>query len=198
MGEAFVLIWSQLYANANLPLQFMPMQFFVLLSIPLTKCFLFKHVFGGPEASWQALCGNEHCIAHFHIAGHEVALPLAFVVLLSIFVVMVSIWMVECILRCSTTRSRPRVFFCLNAVFLAPFTMGPFLLYCQFGALRDYCFGDAKFIATKRSPSSDKLSSVGSLNSMSTAVTVKGSAGNLKGLGSSQDLKGNLKAPLLG
>ena len=63
----------------------MPMQAFVLISIPITKCFIFKHVFGGTEALWKALCANEDCIGHFRVFGEVVALPLAFVVMVSIF-----------------------------------------------------------------------------------------------------------------
>jgi len=191
--EAFILIWSQLYANANLPLQFMPMQAFVLISIPITKCFIMKHVFGGTELSWQKLCGNEDCVGHFTVFGEVVALPLVFVVMCSIFVIMALIWTVECCFRCATTRYRPRLLFALNAIFVAPFTMGPFLTYCQFGAIRDYCFGDAKFIATKRSPSSDKLSGLGSNGSLQNI----GSSGALKG-GDSGKPDGALNAPLLG
>jgi len=90
--------------------------------------------------------------------------------------------------------------FALNAIFVAPFTMGPFLTYCQFGAIRDYCFGDAKFIATKRSPSSDKLSGLGSNGSLQNV----GSNGALNGSGSRDKIadagksNGGLAAPLLG
>lgn len=203
--EAFVLIWSQLYANANLPLQFLPMQMWIGISMIITKCYLFKHVLGGTELTWQTLCGaptvvgnstipattaNEDCVGHFKIFGDEVALPLAFIGFFSIFAVMFIIWGVECVLRCGATRYRPRLFFCLNAVFVSPFTMGPFLTYCQFGALKDYCFGDAKFIATKRSPSSDKLSSMGSMNNVGS----KGSLSKMADVSSN----GNLAAPLLG
>jgi len=120
--------------------------------------------------------------------------------MVSIFVVMALIWSIECCFRCSTTRYRPRLVFALNAIFVAPLTMGPFLTYCQFGAIRDYCFGDAKFIATKRSPSSDKLSGLGSNGSLQNV----GSTGALNGNGSKDKIadagkpNGGLAAPLLG
>jgi len=201
--EAFILIWSQLYANANLPLQFMPMQCFVAISMIITKCFMWKHVFGGTEASWKALCGNEDCVARFTIHGEEVALPLAFIMFVVIFLFTMVIWIFECFLRCTTTRYHPRFVFYLNAVFVAPFTMGPFLQYCQFGALRDYCFGDAKFIATKRSSSSDKLSSLGSMTTVGSTGSVNSSGSSMNSAGSGDSLyEGNssssLVAPLLG
>jgi len=201
--EAFILIWSQLYANANLPLQFMPMQMLMAISMIVTKCYMWKHVFGKEGASWKALCRNEDCIAHFKVNDVEVALPLAFVVFVSIFLVVMALWMFECVLRCSTTRYRYRPAFCFFSVFIAPFTMAPFLTYCQFGALRDYCFGDAKFIATKRSPSSDKLSSfastgaIGSANKMN-AVASTGSMHSSVASETEHRSNGTLTAPLLG
>jgi hypothetical protein len=187
--EAFILMWSQLYANANLPLQFMPMQCFIGISMIISKCFMWKHVFGGTYMSWKALCGNEDCVARFTIHEEEIAIPFAFAVFAGIFLFMMSIWTFECCLRCCVTRYTPRMRFCLNAVFVSPFIMGPFLTYCQFGALKDYCFGDAKFIATKRSPSSDKLSSMGSIPGGSRSDMAAGGAG---------EAGGSLGAPLLG
>jgi len=175
----------------------MPMQCFAAISIAITKCFLWKHVFGGKEASWKVLCGNEDCIGHFAVLGEVVALPLAFVVLVSVLGLMMLIWMVECCIRCNTTRYRPRFVFCLNAVCIVPFTMWPFLAYCKFGAMRDYCFGDAEFtpseLLLRDYSSDDRLSSTG-------VFQVIGSEGSLVSTtGSASDKRsGTLVAPLLG
>jgi hypothetical protein len=126
--EAFILIWSQLYANANLPLQSMPLQIFMAIWLVVTKCFMWKHVFGGEELSWHKLCGNEDCAAHFKVHGEELALPLSFVVLLSIFFVVAVLWIFERLLRFGTTRYRPRGGFCLLSVLVAPVTMVPFFV----------------------------------------------------------------------
>lgn len=204
--EAFILICSHLCANTNMPLQIMPMQCFVGISIAVAKCFLVKHVLGGQEVSWKVLCGNEHCVGHFTVFGEVVALPLPFVLLVAVLGLMMLIWMVECCLRCSTTRYRPRLVFFLNTVCVAPFAMWPFLAYCQFGALRDYCFGDGDVTPSElllRDYSSDKMSSTGVFQvfqSESSLVSTSASLpGILNGSFSAADKRsGTLVTPLLG
>merc|ERR1719409_2294678 len=109
------------------------------------------------------MCKGEDCLVHFKIGKDEIMIPFAFALFLCIFVVVFGVWIFDCFIRCGSTRYRPRPLWCFNAVFIAPFTIVPFLTYCQFFALRDYCFGGAKFIPTKRSPSSsqDKLNMSG-------------------------------------
>jgi hypothetical protein len=199
--EAFVLIWSQLYANANLPLQFMPMQVFMLMSLGITKTFMWRHVFGEDRASWKKMCWNEDCMAHFRFQGQDVALPLAFLIFVSIFGIVMCLSIVDCFVRTFTTRYRSRFLFCFTSAFVAPFTMVPFLTFCQFGALRDYCFGSAKFIATRRSSSSDNNSaSKSSLPTIASQSSLN-NLGNSGGGGSQGNLltaeKGDLKKPLL-
>lgn len=161
--EAFILIWSQLYANANLPLQFMPMQAFMVIPLGIARCFIDKHVIGFEGVSWQSMCHNEDCTTHFKIGTYDIALPFALTVFLGLSAFTMLLWMFDCLIRATVTRYRPRPVWCFNAVFIASFTLVPFLTYCQFFALRDFCFGGAKFIPTKRSPSvsQDKLSSSG-------------------------------------
>jgi hypothetical protein len=161
--EAFVLIWSQLSTNANLPLQYMPMQTFILMSQGITKAFIWRHVFGGDGATWKKMCWNEDCVAHFRLRDNDVALPLAFVAFAAIFGLVFCLAIVDYVCRTATTRYRSRLVFCFTSVFVSPFTMVPFLTFCQFGALKDYCFGSAKFIATKRSSSSEGSASKSSL-----------------------------------
>jgi hypothetical protein len=157
--EAFVLIWSQLYANANLPLQYMPMQAFMMVPLAITKSFIWKHVFSRGGISWEAMCSHEDCVSHFKIGNNQFAVPFTFMLFLAIFIFITLLWIFDCCIRCTVTRYRPRPLWCFNAVFIAPFTLVPFLTYCQYFALRDYCFGGAKFIPTKRSPT-------GSFNSL--------------------------------
>merc|ERR1719213_871289 len=81
---------------------------------------------------------------------------MAFAAFILLFAVVFGLWILDCILRCLSTRYRPQALWCFNTVFIAPITIAPFLTYCQFFALRDYCFGGAKFIPTKRSPTSSR------------------------------------------
>jgi len=189
--EAFTLIWSQLYANANLPLQYMPMQVFMMIPLSITKAYIYKHVFGGPDASWRVMCQNEDCETHFKLGENEITLPFAFMVFLSIFTVVTFLWFFDCFIRCAVTRYRPRGLWCFSSFFILPCTLVPFLNYCQFGALRDFSFGDAKFIATKRSPSGNSLVSQGSNGSQA-------SLGAMENLTQDPSYKLGLQAPLLG
>jgi len=189
--EAFTLIWSQLYANANLPLQYMPMQVFMMIPLSITKAYIYKHVFGGPDASWRVMCQNEDCETHFKLGENEITLPFAFMVFLSIFTVVTFLWFFDCFIRCAVTRYRPRGLWCFSSFFILPCTLVPFLNYCQFGALRDFSFGDAKFIATKRSPSGNSLVSQGSNGSQA-------SLGAMENLAQDPIYKLGLQAPLLG
>merc|ERR1719502_2594403 len=59
--EAFILIWSQLYANANLPLQYMPMQAFMIVPLGITKALIWKHVFSQDETA-ASMCAGEDCL----------------------------------------------------------------------------------------------------------------------------------------
>jgi len=191
--EAFILIWSQLYANANLPLQFMPMQVFMIIPLGITKAYIYKHVWGKEDASWQVMCENEDCYSHFRLGEYQMAMPFLFMILASIFGFIMALWFFDCFVRTAVTRYRPRFVWCLASFFVTPCTLVPFLFYCQFGALRDFCFGGALFIATKRSPSGNSLVSLGSQGSL----TGVGSRENLADVAGKEE-KGGLQAPLLG
>lgn len=197
--EAFVLIWSQLYANANLPMQFMPMQAFMAIPLGITKCFLHEHIFKQQDSSWMSICRDEKCLGVVEIGRENLVLTFTLLILLGIFAVYFGIWFFDCCLRVAVTRYRPRLFWCFNAIFITPFTLVPFLTYCQFFALRDYCFGGAKFIPTKRSPVGSQGSLAGSSNSLARVDSQDGVL-NTSGLKKGGNLggQGALKQPLLG
>jgi hypothetical protein len=181
--EAFTLIWSQLYANANLPMQYSPMQAFMIIPLGISKCFMWHHLFSPDRVSMiPKLCSHEDCLTTFPVFGNSFVLTGIFFVFLCIFIVYFGIWMFDCCIRVAVTRYRPRSIWCFNAIFIAPITLVPFLTYCQFFALRDYCFGGAKFIPTKRSPSTsaEKLSaSQGSLVSSNSLPRISSKDGVL-------------------
>jgi cellulose synthase/poly-beta-1,6-N-acetylglucosamine synthase-like glycosyltransferase len=149
--EVFLLIWSQVCWNAQMPLQQMPLQVCQMIPLAVVKGFLHKHVFGDEDASFRNMCKHEGCIAKMVINGEEVAFPMAFVVFGSLFLVMFVLYIVDASLRTLLTRYRPRAAFCIFSMFIAPFIMTPFRTYVQFWALYDYCWGNAKFICTARS-----------------------------------------------
>lgn len=171
------------------------MQVFILMTQGITKAFLWRHVFGDNSATWKNMCWNEDCVAHFRFRDHDIALPLAFVIFASIFGVVFLLSIIDCFCRTATTRYRSRFVFFFTSAFVSPFTMVPFLTFCQFGALKDYCFGSAKFIATKRSSSSSDFSA--SKSSLATIVSLS----SMTSLEEDSNLmtaeKGDLKTPLL-
>merc|ERR1712048_16228 len=149
--EAFLLIWSQLKENAQMPLQQLPLQMCTLIPLAVTKSFLFKHVFGDEKFDWKHMCRHEDCIAKFNLDGQEIAFPFAVVVWLSIFAFWLLMWTVDIAIRTAVTRYRPRALWCCFTVFLSPFVAIPFRMYVQFWAMHDFCWGSAKFICTERS-----------------------------------------------
>merc|ERR1712100_792190 len=198
--EAFLLIWSQLSQNAQMPLQQLPLQMCQLIPLVVTKGYISKHVFGDAPVDWKRMCQNEDCIAKLTINGKEIAFPLVFVLWLSIFLVLVLLWSVDVAIRTAVTRYRPRALWCCFTVFLAPFVATPFRMYVQFWAMYDFLWGSAKFICTERSSVSGglipkasmdpeslrkPLLDSGSNTTLSTmAASATSSAGSLYSLGS--------------
>merc|ERR1712072_194786 len=70
--EAFLLIWSQLGQNAQMPLQQLPLQMCQLMPLAVTKAFLMKRVFGETPADWKHLCREEECLAKLTINGTDI------------------------------------------------------------------------------------------------------------------------------
>merc|ERR1711957_539374 len=133
------------------------------------------------------------------MGDHDVALPLAFVAFAALFGFVFFLSIIDYVCRTATTRYRSRLVFCFTSVFVIPFTMVPFLTFCQFGALKDYCFGSAKFIATKRSSSSESSASKSSLATIVSQSSLNNAEEERTGSGSNLLMteKSDLKKPLL-
>jgi len=157
--EAFVLIWSQLMYNCNMPFQCLPLQMATFLPLCIMKGYIVKHVWGEGKVSLDTMCAGEDCISHFTMTDPItqntvlVAIPLVFLVL---FVILLWSWCLmfaDCCGRASVTRWKPRCLWYLIRI-TTPIVVFPFYIWVQFWALHDYCWGGAKFIPTTRSPSS--------------------------------------------
>jgi len=164
--EAWVLIWSQLTNNCNLPIQSLPLQIASAIPLVIFKGYLSRFVFGAPgtEAEQQQLCENDNCVYsflwHSPILNRDFFVTvnwamIAFVAVLLFYVVLAGI---DYILRVRTTRYSNKAMFMAYFAFLKSAVVVPLFVYLQFWALYDYCWGGAKFIATARSPPSAKKS----------------------------------------
>jgi len=163
--EKFILIWSQLSQNCNMPCQSFPLQVATGLPIIIIKGYVSMFMWS-PDASLvgnaDALCAADNCVYSFPItnplSGYQfLATPnkaLMTFLALGIFFCLVNL--VDYALRVKITRYRPRCMFLTYYACLKSCLVVPLFVYLQYWALYDYCWGGAKFIATARSPPSQK------------------------------------------
>jgi len=180
--EAFVLIWSQVCWNCNMPLQQAPFQMTQLLMLAVVKSYFWDHVWG-PFTTAQK-CDGEDCLAtDVAVLGWSWAMPLLLCVSLGIFAAYIALNLLDMCIRLATTRYRPRIFYLLFGIFVVPTVMIPYLTYMQFWAIFDYSWGGAKFIVTTRSPNASPRNR--SLNDLAEAGEETEGTGqlNTKGLG---------------
>jgi len=152
--ECFVLLWSQLGVNCDMPFQSFPFQVAVVLPLIYVKSYVTLFVFG---KNWEKLCSNDNCVLEFSVKSFhgdtwDVALPLALVIFFSVLLFYAFLMGFDFALRCCTTRYRPRCMWLTYYVVLKGFCSFPFFIYAQYWALHDYCWGGAEFKATARSP----------------------------------------------
>merc|ERR1712178_476497 len=134
-----------------MPLQQLPLQMCQLVPLAITKGFLSKHVFGDEPLRWKHTCQNEECLINLTIDGTEIAVTRAVAAWVSIFLVLLTLWTIDVVIRAAVTRYRPRALWCCFTAFLQPLIATPFRMYVQFWAMHDFCWGSAKFICTERS-----------------------------------------------
>merc|ERR1712031_138729 len=109
-----------------------------------------------------ALCNADHCVYSFPVTnpltGSEylVTLNTALLTFLGVGLFFCFVNLVDYALRVKITRYRPRCMFLCYYAFLKSCLVVPLFVYLQYWALYDYCWGGAKFIATARSPPSQK------------------------------------------
>jgi len=158
--EIFVLLWSQLAQNCNLPLQAFPFQVATALPLIILKGWGSIYAFG--EVANSNFCAQRDCVYSFDltspVSGHvmQVALPLPIIVFVAVGALYMVVNAFDYCMRVINTRYASKVLFVTYyAVFKGVFIL-PYFVWVQYWALHDYCWGDAKFIATQRSPVSPK------------------------------------------
>merc|ERR1711981_406775 len=110
----------------------------------------------------DALCAADHCVYSFQVTnpltGTEflVTLNTPLLTFLGVGLFFCFVNLVDYALRVKITRYRPRCMFLCYYACLKSFLVVPLFVYLQYWALYDYCWGGAKFIATARSPPSQK------------------------------------------
>merc|ERR1711918_159023 len=110
----------------------------------------------------DALCNADHCVYSFPVTnpltGYEflVTLNTALLTFLGVGLFFCFVNLVDYALRVKITRYRPRCLFLTYYACLKSCLVVPLFVYLQYWALYDYCWGGAKFIATARSPPSQK------------------------------------------
>jgi len=165
--EIFVLLWSQLQMNCNLPLQALPFQVATAIPLIVLKGWVMIYAFG--EVSDTNFCAKRECTWSFHITNPAngnhwiVALPLPMVIFVVCGLLYVVVNAFDFGVRVVSTRYRPRIMFFVYYGLLKSLLVVPFFVYVQFWALYDYCWGGAKFIPTARSPLSPKKEDGGGL-----------------------------------
>jgi len=166
--EKFILLWSQLSQNCNMPCQAFPLQVATGLPIIIIKGYVSIFMWDpdttlvGESPTAAALCEADHCVYSFPCKNpmsgftFTVTLNTALLtyVVLGLFFMLVNL--VDYVLRVKITRYRPRCMFLCYYAFLKSFLVVPLFVYLQYWALYDYCWGGGKFIATARSPPSQK------------------------------------------
>merc|ERR1719443_2663627 len=100
-----------------------------------------------------ASCAADHCVYSFPF-NNTLNTPLLTFLGVGLFFCFVNL--VDYALRVKITRYRPRCMFLCYYACLKSCLVVPLFVYLQYWALYDYCWGGAKFIATARSPPSQK------------------------------------------
>jgi len=161
--EKFILIWSQLSQNCNMPCQSFPLQVATGMPIIIVKGFLSKFMFlPDPALTKEQLCEQVHCLYSFPwtlpVVGTQITVMLnsALLLFLGVGMFFCLVNLVDYCLRVKITRYRPRAMFLCYYACLKTWFVVPFFVYLQYWAIYDYCWGGAKFIATARSPPSVK------------------------------------------
>jgi hypothetical protein len=165
--EKFILIWSQLAQNCNMPCQSFPLQVATGLPIIIVKgyCSMFMYdtaAMVGPHPTHDDLCQADHCVYSFPVTnpftGYSflVTLNKALITFLGVGLFFCLVNLLDYVLRVKITRYRPRCMFLCYYACLKSCLVVPLFVYLQYWALYDYCWGGAKFIATARSPASQK------------------------------------------
>lgn len=163
--EAFVLLWGQLQQNCNLPFQSLPFAVATALPLIILKGWLSIYAFGDTHLGKETFCAETQCTWSFPVRnpinGHHsiVALPLPIVLFVCFGMFYLLLNAVDFCIRVVTTRYRPRCMFVAYYAFLKGLFVMPYFVWLQYWALYDYCWGDAKFEATARSPQSPKAGS---------------------------------------
>jgi hypothetical protein len=163
--EKFILLWSQLSQNCNMTCQSFPLQVATGLPIIIVKGYVSIFMFNPDKQRWptdDALCAADHCVYSFPVTnpatGSEFLVtlntPLLTFIGVGLFFMFVNL--VDYVLRVKITRYRPRCLFLTYYACLKSLLVVPLFVYLQYWALYDYCWGGAKFIATARSPPSQK------------------------------------------
>merc|ERR1712110_846269 len=132
----------------------------------MIKSWLSIYAFGAvsdARMTLEQLCSRDNCVVYFPdvrnpVTGNHwnVALPLPVALFAALTVLFVMINAFDFAVRVLTTRYRPRIMFLIYYGILKPMFVAPYFCYVQYWALYDYCWGGAKFIATARSPPSQK------------------------------------------
>jgi hypothetical protein len=160
--EKFILIWSQLAQNCNMPCQSFPLQVATGFPIIIVKGYVSKFMFlpDDPNATAEELCAADHCLYSFpfHAVGTTVTITLnaALLTFVGVGAFFILVNLLDYCLRVKITRYRPRALFLCYYACLKSCLVVPLFVYLQYWALYDYCWGGAKFIATARSPPSAK------------------------------------------
>jgi len=162
--EKFILIWSQLAQNCNMPCQSFPLQVATGLPIIIIKGYISMFMWN-PDPSLvgdDALCAADNCVYRFNVTNpftHNqfLATPnTALVTFVGVGLFFCLVNLLDYVLRVKITRYRPRCMFLTYYACLKSCLVVPLFVYLQYWALYDYCWGGAKFIATARSPPSQK------------------------------------------
>lgn len=169
--EKFILIWSQLASNCNMPCQSFPLQVAMGLPIVIIKGYVSKFMYNPDMVCADNVCRamtpEEQCTQDHCVYSAAVTLPLigkaitvtlnvALLTFLGFGMFFIFVNLVDYLLRVKITRYRPRAMFLCYYAFLKSMLVVPLFVYLQYWALYDYCWGGAKFIATARSPPSAK------------------------------------------
>jgi len=156
--ETFILLWSQLSQNCNMPFQSLPFSVATALPLILIKGWVSIYAFG--PAKDHHFCAERECVWSFHVTnpvtGHPwiVALPLPLVIFVWVGIFFSAVTAVDYCIRVLSSRYRPTWRFLCYYAFLRGLFVVPYFVYIQYWAMYDYCWGGAKFIATERSPTS--------------------------------------------
>jgi len=156
--EKFILLWSQLSQNCNMPLQALCLQVATGLPIIIVKGYLSKYMFLPGTADPVEQCRRDNCVYSFPwtvpVIGTPITVTLnaAMLTFLGMGIFFCLVNLVDYCLRVKITRYRPRCMFLCYYAFLKSMLVVPLFVYLQYWALYDYSWGGAKFIATARSP----------------------------------------------